>query len=171
MANDNKQFVIDVERFVSKSNIAVNTYRTFLAYEVFSRVIDRTPVYFNFEKTSGNTKFNWQCSINSPRTGVLKGTDKKGDKTKQRMLSVLERVQGDDTIFLANSVPWIWHLESGLYPNSPVRGSYNKKTGKYEIRSVGGYSKQAPRGMVKLTLTEVPQLRTQALRKAQAVDA
>lgn len=172
MAGDNAKFLVDMEKFVSKSNVAINTVRAFMAYELFSRVVDRTPVYFKWEKTSGTTKYNWQCTLNTPSTKVLKGTDKKGTRTKQRILKVLERVTADEDIYFANSVPWVWNLESGLYPKSPVRGSYNKKTKKYEIRSTGGYSKQQPSvGMVKLSLTEVPQIRAQALRKAKALDA
>lgn len=171
MPKNNTQFVVDIDRFVSKSELTVNQVRANMAYELFSRVIDRTPVYFSFEPESGNTKYNWTCTINAPATNILKGTDKSGTKTKDRMLKVIERVQGDETIFLANSTPQIWSLEYGLYPKSPKRGSYNRQTGKYEIRSQGGFSKQAPSGMVRLTLTEVPQIRAQAIRKAKALSS
>ena len=163
----NKRFVSDIERFRNKTDKTINDTRKRLAYDLFSRVVDRTPVYFAYEKTSGNTKHNWRCSIGSISTGVLVGTDQKGETTKARMLNVLQRVKGDESIFFANSVPWIFHLEDGLYPKNPTFGSYNRQAKEYEIRSVGGFSKQAPKGMVKLTLAEYPHIYRQALKKAQ----
>jgi len=171
MAQDNKQFIVDINKFVSKSNVSVNTVRAFMAYELFSRVIDRTPVGFSFEKHSGTAKFNWKCTIGAMSSSILKGTDKNGAKTKARMLAVLERVTGDQSIFFANSLPYIWSLEEGLYPSPVSKGSWNKQTKDWEIRSAGGFSKRAPSGMVKLTLTEVPTIRAQALRKAKALNA
>lgn len=171
MAKDNKQFILDIEKFVSKSNVSVNTFRAFFAYDVFERVINRTPIGFTFEPHSGTAKGNWTCGINTIPTSVLKLTDQTGESTKARMLKVLERVQGDDVIYLANSVPYIWNLEDGLYTKNPILGSWNRQTHSYEIRSAGGFSRQAPAGMVKLTLSEAPQLRKQALKKAQVLDA
>jgi hypothetical protein len=166
----NKEFVADIEKFRLKSESTINDARKLLAYDLFSRVIDRTPIWFEFEKHSGNTKYNWQCTINAPSTKVLKGTDQKGDTTKQRMLKVLARVQGDDDIYFSNSVPWIFHLEDGLYPRNPSVGSWNKQKKEYEIRSSGGFSNQAPKGMVKVTLAEYPDIYRRAVRKAQGLN-
>jgi len=162
----NDKFVADLEKFRIKSENSINDARKMMAYELFSRVIDRTPVYFSHEPNAGNTKFNWKCTINNLPGSVLKGTDKKGNATKNRMLAALSRVQGDDTIYFSNSVPWIFMLEDGLYPKQVKYGSWNKKTGKYEVRSSGGYSKQAPKGMVKVTLAEYPYIAKQAIQRA-----
>jgi hypothetical protein len=48
-------------------------------------------------------------------------------------------------MYLCNSLPYAQALEYGLYPNPP-----KNPTGK----TVGGYSKQAPAGMVRLTARE-----------------
>lgn len=164
MAGNNVQFVKDLKSFETKSNDTVNEVRKLLAYDLFSRIIDRTPIYFSHEPHAGTTKFNWKCTINTLSERQLKGRDKKGDNTKKRMLNVLSRVSGDDTIFFSNSVPWIFKIEDGGYPNPVKYGSYNTRTGKYEIRTAGGYSKQAPAGMVKLSIAEFPYLRDKAIR-------
>lgn len=163
----NKQFNLDIEKFSVKTNSTVNDARKFIAFELFKRVIDRTPVWFTFEKHTGTTKYNWQCTINTVSTRILTGRDINGDNTKNRMRKVLDRVSGDDTIYFANSVPWIFQLEDGLYPKNPSVGSWNSQKKEYEIRSVGGFSKQAPKGMVKITLAEYSSIRTGLIRKAQ----
>ena len=166
----NKEFIIDIQRFTLKSEKTVNDVRKLMAYDLFSNVIDRTPIGFSYEKSSGNTKHNWTCTIGTLSTSVLKGTDKKGTTTKARMLSVLQRLKGDESVFFANSVSWIFFLEGGLYPQSPAFGSYNRQTKEYEIRSIGGFSTQAPQGMVKMTLADCPHIYQKALRKAKAIN-
>ncbi len=170
MANENKKFVEDIAKFKIKTERSIDDARKFLCYEMFSRVIDRTSVGFTFEPHSGTAKFNWTCTINTLSTSVLKGTDKKGDVTKGRMQKVLDRVKSDDTIYFANSVPYIMTLESGLYPVPVTQGSWNKKKKKWEIRSSGGYSKQSPAGMVKVTIAAFSQISQAAIKKAQSIN-
>jgi hypothetical protein len=165
--SNNKDFITDIAKFKIKSENTIDDTRKFLAFELFSRVVDRTPVGFLYEPTSGNTKFNWTCTINTLPTSILKGVDKKGNVTKARMEKVLDRVKSDDIIFFSNSVSHIFQIEDGLYPKSPSVGSWNKQTKSYEIRSSGGFSKQAPAGMVKLTLLAFSSVSKNAIRKAQ----
>lgn len=53
------------------------------------------------------------------------------------------------TIFIQNNSPQGSVIEFGGYP-SPVKKGTHMGGGKYEIRSSGGYSKQAPQGVYKL---------------------
>ena len=168
MPKDNKGFLVDIAKFKIKSENTIDDTRKFLAYEMFSRIVDRTSVGFTFEKHSGTAKYNWKCTINTLSTRILKGTDKKGNVTKARMKKVLDRVESDDTIYFANSVPYILMLEEGLYVKSPTVGSWNKKTKKYEIRSSGGFSKLSPMGMIKVTVLSFADISKKAIKKAQA---
>lgn len=72
---------------------------------------------------------------------------------------------GDGNIVLFNNQPYAEVLEFGGYPNPPKKGSWVKsgfsrvgkggkvhKSGGYEIRSSGGFSKQAPRGIYTVAL-------------------
>ena len=102
--------------------------------DMFSRVIKRTPV------DSGRTRGNWQYAVGSPPSGVLDELDKSGSGV---ISGIANDIQGWDpviTAYLANNVPWILKLENGGY-------------GKGE-KTTGGFSKQAPRGMVKITVAE-----------------
>ncbi len=49
---------------------------------------------------------------------------------------------------IKNNVDYILKLEFGGYPNPPERGTAIKGGG-YEIKSISGYSKQAPQGMAR----------------------
>jgi len=167
MPNDNKQFVVDIAKFQIKSENTIDDTRKFLCYEMFSRVVDRTGIGMSYEQHSGTAKYNWQCTINTMSSRILKGTDKKGNVTKTRMAKVLDRVSADDTIFFANSVPYILVLEEGLYPSPVSRGSWNKQTKKYEIRSRSGFSTQSPSGMVKVTVLSFGSISKNAIKKAQ----
>lgn len=167
----NKEFVADISKFTTKTENRILDARKTMAYDIFSRVIDRTPIWFYWEDGSGNTKYNWQCTVGTLSTRVLKGVDnKKGTVTKKRMQKVVENVQGDETIYFSNSVPWIFNLEDGLYPKSVSKGSWNSRTKKYEVRTVGGFSTQAPKGMVKLTLAEYPNIYKRAIRTAKSAN-
>ena len=57
---------------------------------------------------------------------------------------------------IVNKVPYIGVLEYGLFPNPPKKG-----TGK----TVGGYSTQAPAGMVGVTIVEFPEIVTRITRR------
>lgn len=50
------------------------------------------------------------------------------------------------TVFIQNNSPQASVIEFGGYPNPVKKGTY-MGNGKYEIRSSGGYSKQAPQGV------------------------
>ncbi len=122
------------------------------AIDLFSDVIDDTPIWFEHEEHAGNTKYNWRATSSAPSQNVLKGTDKSGEQTKDRMESKVNRAfdnKSNPKVYFSNAVPWIWDIEDGHYPSPVKEGSYNSKTGQMEIRSEGGFSKQAPLGMVK----------------------
>ena len=55
-------------------------------------------------------------------------------------------------IFFTNNLPYIEALEYGGYPSPVKQGTYVKKSKSYEVRSSGGFSKQAPSGWVRRTL-------------------
>lgn len=55
-----------------------------------------------------------------------------------------------------NTAPYFYVLEYGLFPNPPING-----TGK----TIGGYSTQAPKGIVGVTVVEFPQIVTRVTRR------
>jgi len=58
------------------------------------------------------------------------------------------------TIYIQNNLPYASVIEYGTYPSPVKKGTYIGN-GKYEIRSSGGYSKQAPQGVYSLAFEAV----------------
>jgi hypothetical protein len=101
---------------------------------MFKNIIDKTPV------DKGGARANWQTSTGSPATGTIDTTDRTGAATLAKARAVLASANAGDTIYMANNLPYIRKLEEGGYPDGP--------------KTVGGFSRQAPAGMVALTVQE-----------------
>lgn len=123
-----------LKEFEINTNEKVNKGVRVAVIKTWGGIIKMTPV------DSGRARNNWFISTNSPsdettgRVGISKGSTYVGQKTKKLDVFTTERW------FLTNNLPYIQSLEYGLY-NKPG----TEKT-------VNGYSKQAPRGMVRLNL-------------------
>ena len=98
-------------------------------------VIEQTPV------DTGRLRGNWQSSINQAKLSQItrqqKGLSGAAINEAQKTLSQFEL---GDIFFFTNNLPYARVVEFGLYPNPPKKG-----TGK----TVGGFSKLAPQGMVR----------------------
>lgn len=107
------------------------------ALELQSQMIERTPV------DTGRAKGSWQAGV-----GVVNTADGAADKTGAAALgrsqTVLESWKPGQTIYLTLSLPYAKVMEYGQYGNPP--GSANGP------KTVGGYSRQAPAGMVRLAV-------------------
>jgi len=131
------------------------------AKEVARKLVDRTPRYFDEYPESGNTIANWNITFDGSEDSSYNETIADFDRndTKSDLVAAIqtEKLMDDATITFSNSSPGIKSLEFGLYPNPPKMGSYNKyslKEDKYEKRSSGGFSRQAPQGIVGVTAME-----------------
>ena len=159
--SDNEEAIRTVELFLDNSLKSANRIFKEAAKEVFIRVVDQTPTFFEHEPSSGNTKANWNASVGSPdRSYAPTAADYSGDTTKSNIRGVIQRtkVDGNTTFYLSNSSPSLPSLELGLYPNPPFLGSWNTLTQTYEIRSRNGYSLQAPQGIVGVTALQWPEI-------------
>jgi hypothetical protein len=66
----------------------------------------------------------------------------------------LAGLQPGQTVWISSALPYILVLEFGGYPNPPKGGAG---------KSVGGFSRQAPRGMVRVTFEELTRILQEAL--------
>jgi hypothetical protein len=120
--------------------IEINTVRRLdllgrkIALELFRRVIYKTPV------DSGRARANWQVTIGSAASGTVEIDDTNGTATMTRATAASRGFRAGDIIYLTNNLPYIMKLEEGGYPDGP--------------KTVGGFSRQAPAGMVALTVQE-----------------
>lgn len=147
-------FTLDISRFVAKANMRSDAVVRRIAYDVFSRVIMRTPV------DTGRARANWLTGVGAMPVSTTDATDKgsvrsdgNGSSTaKEAMAATLKGFVPGTSVFLANNLPYIGVLEYGGYPNPAVSGT----------KTSGGFSIQAPAGMVGVTMAEVERIYTEA---------
>lgn len=113
---------------------------------------------------SGRARGNWQVSIGKDTSEQLDRCSKNGENIIEES-SKLESVQGDQTIYISNNLPYIATLEYGGYPDPVKKGSWDKRKKKYVIKSRGGFSKQAPHGMVGVTMANIQKYISNAFKK------
>lgn len=79
---------------------------------------------------TGRARGNWQVTIGAPTTAAVERTDKDGGPTISEGSATIQSITTLGTIYLTNNLPYIVELEKGS-------------------------SKQAPQGMVQVTLDRV----------------
>lgn len=111
----------------------IKAVRSAYAFALYSEIVNKTPV------DTGRARGNWNVSVGKEDSSTTEATLKSGLKyTENDMKS-----DGDEPIFISNNLPYIETLEYGGYPNPP-----KSQSGK----TVNGFSKKAPNGMVGVTL-------------------
>ena len=128
-------FSLDVTKWVQKAQGNIGAVIRKVAFDIGARIIMRTPV------DTGRARGNWVLGIGTPRIHATDDVDafkatanssgRGNSSAKEALLEGLEQYTPGDgkSIFITNSVPYIGRLEYGS-------------------------SKQAPAGMVRVTLTE-----------------
>lgn len=99
------------------------------------QVIKQTPV------DTGRLKNNWYASNRRVGTRTTKATDPSGKNSLARVDKALDRLKIGQRFHFFNNLPYARVVEFGLYPNPP-----KNPTGK----TVNGFSKQAPSGMLRI---------------------
>lgn len=144
------QFGDGVTRFAAKTDKEARRIAREVVYETFRRVIMKTPV------DTGAARWNWMVSLggngDDPPVDPDK-YDKTGGIATTRVALAMKTYDGAGIAWLSNGLPYARVLEYGLYPNPPLRGSWVKGKG-WVVKSVGGFSRQAPQGMVRVTALE-----------------
>lgn len=120
----NETFGLDIARFVEKAKAAPEQVVRKVGLDLASRVVLRSPV------DTGRFRANWNVAFGRVDTLTTPSTDKTGGKTIERVRVQLNGWQPGQDIYLTNSLPYAIPLEYG----------HSKK--------------QAPLGMVRITVTE-----------------
>lgn len=119
------QFALDLSRLVEKAQGKTEVAIRKVMLETFSRVVLKSPV------DTGRFRSNWFVGVGGINGETTEQHDPSGSRTLGRISAdVLSAPIDGRSIYLTNSLP-------------------------YSIRLENGYSKQAPAGMVALTLTEI----------------
>lgn len=137
-------WTMDLNKYVKKTKTQISEVRTAYAYALYSSIVRKTPV------DTGRARANWNISAGRPDTSVTENT-----RTTPKPKTAMPNPEGDESIFISNNLPYIETLEYGGYPKNPKGG--NGKT-------INGYSKQAPEGMVGVTLANNENIFNAAVR-------
>jgi hypothetical protein len=132
---------VSLDKYADRQKLKIKKVRRAYAFALYSSIVKKTPV------DTGRASGNWNVSVGSEDSST---SDRKTPKYKS--MEQMPDSNGDESIFISNNLPYIGTLENGGYPNPPEKGTWNKKTKSYEIRSANGYSKKASSGMVGVTL-------------------
>lgn len=137
-------------------DIAIGTYENITAEEI-GRMVEDTPLgvdnafRYPSQGRQGNVRFNWQSgrTVNSK---VLKGSSFKGKDFAQKAIS--GKLKNGKPVYIFNNHPAINVLEYGGYP-TPVKKGTKLRGGGYEKRSANGFSRQAPKGMIRVAIRRI----------------
>lgn len=121
---DSETFGLDIARFVEKAKAAPEQVVRKVGLDLASRVVLRSPV------DTGRFRANWNVAFGRVDTLTTPSTDKTGGKTLERVRVQLNGWTPGQDIYLTNSLPYAIPLEYG----------WSKK--------------QAPQGMVRITVAE-----------------
>ena len=139
-----------VEGFLDRIPVRVSLAQRKIALDLLAGVVRRTPV------DTGRARGNWQLSIGHPAKGVLDRKMTKRNKTIKEEQAKLKKLPPFGVVWLSNNLPYIEALEFGKFvPKNPgpSKDSRKKRKGKTWVK--GGYSVQAPKGMVRVTLAQI----------------
>jgi hypothetical protein len=132
------QFGQDVIRWAEKTKRRAETYRRKFILELATRIIQRSPV------KTGFFRGNWQLGIGSTPSGTVQVNDRTGQIAISRIDAALQGLElGAPRTYLVNNTPYGPLLEMGS-------------------------SRQAPSGMVRITLMEAEQIAQKAVIEAIA---
>lgn len=131
------EWTMDLTEYAKKKQVEIKEVRKSYAFALYSSIVKKTPV------DTGRARGNWNVSVGSPDESVddpaaytssyskKKNENSKAKRPAARLkykdTSSIPEPDGDESIFIANNLPYITSLEYGS-------------------------SKQAPNGMVGVTL-------------------
>lgn len=124
----------DIENLSKRTMAKIHKVMKVATMELFKSVIMMTPV------DTGRARGNWQCTMTRPAGGII-DSEQSEEATIARMMETVLKSSIRNGIFLTNNLPYIQKLEYGGYGDGP--------------KTQGGYSKQAPAGMVRVSLERI----------------
>lgn len=126
---------------------------------LFQRVVMRSPV------DTGRFRANWNVSYGQPDRTTSGSTEPSESAKSASVQAAVLPLPVGGTVYLCNSLPYAGVLEYGLYPNPPKMGSRKRGEDGPTVHVIGGYSMQAPSGMVRVSALEFKQAVEEAVRR------
>ena len=149
-------FALDVKSFCDKAKKNPETVMRSVTLKLFSAIILASPV------DTGRFRMNWQASGGLPASGELPGEDKSGNVATARAENFIEKATYWEEFTLTNNLPYAEVIEFGGYSTGFVGPKRQR-----EQKTVNGYSKQAPQGVVRVNITRFNTLLEQEAAKVK----
>ena len=152
------QFEKRLDAFGALTVVQANRLRRALIIATLTRLVLKTPVDF------GIARGNWQVSESGDAQFVESQDDRSGSQTIERGVARAAQVSGprsplERILYIVNPTPYIEVLDQGLFDPPDPGPSNDPRKGRFgRVLVSGGFSTQAPQGIVQLTLEEVRSL-------------
>lgn len=157
-------FKADLDAAAAAFHMTLEQTLKSICFELLRMIVIQTPV------DTGRAAGSWMLRGGSADSFVLpESAHMSRDAAVSAVLARVTNVDFSDiklVYWIYNNLPYIEQLEYGLYPNPPARGSWVPGQG-YVIKTVGGYSKQAPAGMVRISVASLEIKIASIIRAAQ----
>ena len=135
-----------VKAFAKKANRSVEQTIRGTSIKLFSAVIVGWPV------DSGRSRANWQAGGANPVKSTIDAYDKTGGATESKMTATINGMRLANDFTLSNNLPYAHTIEYGGYPGDGPN-------------TVGGFSRQAPQGVVRINAARFERILEEEARK------
>jgi hypothetical protein len=132
-------FEQQIAAFAKRANQSVDRTMRGVSIKLFSNVIYASPV------DTGRFRANWVAALSTPSKEVSLSEDKRGTKAVSNMVSVVNGAPVAFEFTLSNNLPYANTIEFGGYPGDGPN-------------TIGGFSKQAPHGVVRVNVARFQQI-------------
>lgn len=141
-------FTLDIQAFVAKAKKNPEIVMRQTAEKLFRAIIYESPV------DTGRFRMNWQVAGPTPKTGLVAGVDKTGAKAIASINTYIYNTPVWQEFTLTNNLPYANVIEFGGYPGDGPN-------------TVGGFSRQAPHGVVRVNVLRFEQILNEEAAKVK----
>lgn len=142
-------FAVQVKQFADKTKKRQDQAVRKIILDVYSGIVHKNPV------DTGQTQNNWNIGLNNVDPSITEEAIKNSQTIIGQALQVIKQIKAGNVIYISNNLPWVRLLEFGGYPGGGPRTTPE------------GFSRQAPNGMLRLTLREYPAIVTNGVEEAK----
>ena len=144
-------FEQQVAAFARKANKNIDKTMRAVSIKLFGAIIDASPVgQYTDGRVGGRFRANWQASGAVPIATTVSGTA----NPKNEVAGTVASMASAKEFTLSNNLPYAAVIEFGGYPGDGPN-------------TVGGFSKQAPQGVVRVNTIRFQRLLDEAARENQ----
>jgi len=145
---------INIDKWAKLTKQKPERCKRWYLFLMYSKIVQRTPV------DEGRARGNWNVSVGECDTSI----NEELKTAKYRSVKDLPLPKGDTSMFISNNLIYMPKLEYGGFGKYVEGKQVSKANGP---KTVNGYSKQAPNGMVGVTVAEASKILEQAVKRVK----